>query len=88
MIALLTQLGRPLGMNAICESNYSQFSMTDMQTQLCEQYPELVSFLMTDVVKVFQHHCHHQFQYERWDCTNVTLPIFGANPSPFLKLRK
>ena len=71
---------------AVCDSNYSLFPMTDMQTQLCKQYPELVAFLMNDAVKVFQNYCHHQFKHERWNCANITLPIFGAKQQPFLSL--
>ena len=65
-----------------CEDSH----MTSKQQALCKQYPELYSFLFFHANKQFKHHCQKQFQYERWDCTNID-PPFGAT-QPFLTLGK
>jgi len=89
LITLITQFETPLGMNAVCRSNHSLFAMhmTDLQTALCNLYPDLVSLLATDVIKVIEQQCYNQFKYEKWNCKNITVPIFGAT-HPFLTLRK
>ena len=61
--------------------------MTSTEQQLCKQYPQLYSFLFMNVNKLFKQHCQQQFKHERWNCTNITLPLLGVT-QPFLTLSK
>ena len=75
------------GVDEICESS-AEFAMTHKQVQLCRNYSELMPSLLTKVMIIFRSHCHSQFKYERWNCTDIIPPIFGAEQSPFLSLRE
>ena len=83
----MAQLEHCSAVNISCGSEHSLFPLTSLQVQLCKQYPDLVSLMMTDVVRIFQQHCQSQFRHERWDCKNITPPVFGTT-QPFSTLRE
>ena len=83
----MAQLEHCSAVNISCGLEHSLFPLTSLQVQLCKQYPDLVSLMMTDVVRIFQQHCQHQFRHERWDCKNITPPVFGTT-QPFSTLRE
>ena len=72
---------------SICEQIHSQYSLTSLQMQECKKYPELVERLTSRVANVFSQHCQYQFGYEKWNCNDISPPIFAVT-QPFSILRK
>lgn len=63
-----------------------QFSLTNSQFQLCDEYPQLFPMAIRTEA-AFQHHCQRQFKFERWNCQNIYSPLgLHRKPQPFLNL--
>ena len=89
-VILISQLEKPalaFGTDVICESS-TVFGMTNEQVQMCKNYSQLMPPLFSDTFNQFHSNCYSQFKHERWNCSDITPPIFGARKSPFLSLRE
>ena len=63
----------------------SSVTLSSIELGLCKQYPELYQYLFAGAYGQFKYHCQQQFKHERWNCTNIRLPLVGAT-QPFLTL--
>ena len=50
-------------------------NLTEKQEEICIQVPEAM-VVMNKVMERFEDECRWQFKTNRWNCTNVTSPVY------------
>ena len=50
-------------------------NLTEKQEEICIQVPESM-VVMNQVMERFEDECRWQFKTSRWNCTNVTSPVY------------